>query len=138
MVGWVPGLGSVSSVIDGAIYAYEGDWTTAAFAFAGVLGPAGKAFGKFGRVAKSLKPSLTAYKKALGKVHQEVGKLPKGKPGKFGSPQAGDYKKGYRLDPPHDGVVKGNPESKFHINWWDYTGGKRGKGGRSGAIPIED
>jgi len=58
--------------------------------------------------------------------------------GKFGSPQAGDSKKGYRLDPPHDGVAKGDPESIFHINWWDYTGGKRGKGGRSGAIIIED
>lgn len=71
-------------------------------------------------------------------MQAEVGKLPKGEPGKFGSPQAGDAKKGYRLDPPHDGAAKGDAESGVHINWWDYTGGKRGKGGRSGAIPIED
>ncbi len=62
VAGWVPGLGSVSSVIDGAIYAYEGDWTTAAFAFAGVLGPAGKAFGKFGRVAKGSRSLWTSTK----------------------------------------------------------------------------
>lgn len=57
--GWVPGFGSIASVVDSAIYAYEGDWVTAGFVFAGVLGPAGKAFGKFGRVAKS--GNLGAY-----------------------------------------------------------------------------
>lgn len=135
-MGWAPPpVGNAAAVIDSAIYALDGDWVTAGFVFAGVLGPAGKALGKFGKI---LKPSLSAHKKALNKVHMEVGKLPKGKPGKFGSPQAGDHKKGYRLDPPHDSVAKGTPESKYHINWWDYTGGKRGKGGRSGAIPIED
>ena len=82
------------------------------------------------------KPPLSDYKDALDKVHDEVGKLPKGEPGKFGSPQAGDSKKGYRLDPPHDGVADGDAESKHHFNWWDYTKGKRGRGGRSGAIPI--
>ena len=71
-------------------------------------------------------------------MHKEVGKLPKGKPGKFGSPQAGNTKKGYRLDPPHDRASKGKAESKHHFNWWDYTKGKRGKGGRKGAIAIED
>ncbi len=91
-----------------------------------------------GVAPKSAKPSLSAHKEALKKAQQEVGKLPKGKPGKFGSPQAGDSRKGYRLDPPHDGVATGEPESKPHINWWDYSSGKRGKGGRSGAIPIED
>ena len=84
------------------------------------------------------KATLSAHKKALKKVHEKVGKLPKGKPGKFGSPQAGNSKKGYRLDPAHDGVAKGSAESKPHINWWDYSGGKRGKGGKSGAIPIDD
>lgn len=91
-----------------------------------------------GKATKGLKPSLSAHKEALKQVQKEVGKLPKGKPGKFGSPQAGDVKKGYRLDPPHDGAAKGGAESKHHINWWDYSGGKRGKGGRSGAVPIED
>ncbi|OYQ43400.1 hypothetical protein CHU94_00135 [Rhodoferax sp. TH121] len=82
------------------------------------------------------KPPLSDYKDALGKVHDKVGKLPKGEDGKFGSPQAGDSKKGYRLDPPHDGKAEGDAESKYHFNWWDYTNGKRGKGGNSGAIPI--
>lgn len=84
------------------------------------------------------KPSLNAYKKALKQVHSEVGKLPKGQPGKFGSPQAGDSRKGYRLDPAHPRAPAGSPDSKPHINWWDYTGGKRGAGGRSGTVPIED
>ncbi|WP_162487127.1 MULTISPECIES: RHS repeat-associated core domain-containing protein [unclassified Variovorax] len=84
------------------------------------------------------KPSLSAHKDALRQVHNEVGPLPKGEPGKFGSPQAGDSKKGYRLDPPHNGVAQGDAESKYHLNWWDYSTGKRGNGGRSGAIPIED
>jgi RHS repeat-associated protein len=83
------------------------------------------------------KPPLSAYKKALKKVHGEVdGPLPPGKPGKFGSPQRGDSKKGYRLDPPH-ARDPGDPESKIHINFWDYTQGKRGKGGKSGAVPVE-
>ncbi len=36
------------------------------------------------------------------------------------------------------GFYLGAPESKYHINYWDYTSGKRGKGGVSGAIPIEN
>jgi hypothetical protein len=84
------------------------------------------------------KPSLSAYKEALREVHGEVGKLPRGAPGKFGSPQAGTSKKGYRLDPPHPNKALDDPESKYHINWWDYTEGKRGRGGRSGAVPIQD
>ena len=84
------------------------------------------------------KPTLDAHKAALKKVHNEVGgSLPLGKPGKFGSPQRGTSKKGYRLDPGHPDRPKGDPESGPHINWWDFTEGKRGNGGRSGAIPIE-
>jgi RHS repeat-associated protein len=90
------------------------------------------------KVVKTAKPSLSAHKEALKKVQQEVGKLPKGSPGKYGSPQAGDSKKGYRLDPPHDGAAKGDAESMHHFNWWDYSAGKRGNGGRSGATSIED
>ena len=88
--------------------------------------------------ADETKPPLSDYKDALGEVHDKVGKLPKGEDGKFGSPQAGDSKKGYRLDPPHDGKAEGDAESKYHFNWWDYTGGKKGRGGRGGAIPIGD
>ncbi len=87
---------------------------------------------------KATRPSLSAHKEALKKIQEEVGKLPKSRSGKFGSPQAGNSKKGYRLDPPHDGAVKGSAESKYHFNWWDYSNGKRGNGGRSGAIPIGD
>jgi hypothetical protein len=72
----------------------------------------------------------------LRAVQAEVGRLPKGERGKFGSPQAGTSKKGYRLDPPHDGAAKGDAETRYHFNWWDYSSGKRGSGGRSGAIPI--
>jgi hypothetical protein len=84
------------------------------------------------------KPSLNAHKEALAKVHAEVGKLPKGEPGKFGSPQAGNSLKGYRLDPPHPNARTGSPESGYHLNWWDWSLGKKGKGGRYGAIPIGD
>ncbi|NJL30026.1 MAG: hypothetical protein HC897_20095, partial [Thermoanaerobaculia bacterium] len=54
-----------------------------------------------GSVVPAATPSLTAAKRALKEVHEKVGKLPKGKVGKFGSPQRGDTRKGYRLDPPH-------------------------------------
>jgi hypothetical protein len=85
----------------------------------------------------SLIVDLSACKAALKKVHGELGgPLPKGEPGKFGSPQAGGPKKGYRMDPGHPGRAPGDPESGPHFNWWDYTGGKCGSGGRGGAVPI--
>jgi RHS repeat-associated protein len=83
-------------------------------------------------------PSLSAHKAALRSVHEKVGKLPKGQAGKYGSPQAGTSQKGYRLDPPHDRAASGSAETNYHFNWWDYSTGKRGSGGRSGAIPIGD
>ena len=82
------------------------------------------------------KPSLSEHKEALGQVHAEVGKQPKGDPGKFGSPQAGDSKKGYRLDPAQPNAKPGTAETQTHINWWDYTQGKKNNGGRSGAVPV--
>jgi RHS repeat-associated protein len=80
-------------------------------------------------------PSLSDHKKALKEVQGKVGKLPKGKQGKFGSPQRGDSKKGYRLDPGHPNAVNADEKGK-HFNYWDYTGGKRNSGGTSGAVPI--
>ncbi|MCB9771334.1 MAG: PASTA domain-containing protein [Candidatus Omnitrophica bacterium] len=83
--------------------------------------------------------SIGKLKKALKKVHDIVGKLPKGKPGKKGSPQRGDSKKGYRLDKEsHPNAKAGSPESKgAHLNYWDYTEGKRKSGqGLSGAITL--
>jgi hypothetical protein len=64
-IGWIPGLGSVASVIDSVIYVYQGDWTNAGFAIAGVLGPGGKALGRLGKVAKGLKGNKD-FKAALG------------------------------------------------------------------------
>jgi len=79
---------------------------------------------------------LSDIKAALKKVHALVSPLPRGNPGKWGSPQRGDSQKGYRLDPAHPNRPSGHPESKPHINWWDWSDGGRRKGGRSGAEPI--
>lgn len=75
-------------------------------------------------------------KAALKQVHEAVGKLPRGERGKFGSPQRGTSEKGYRLDPGHPNRAPGDPEAGPHINWWDWTAGKRGTGGRWGVVPI--
>jgi hypothetical protein len=84
------------------------------------------------------KAALSAIKKALGKVHELVGKLTKGEPGKYGSPQRGTSVKGYRLDPAHPSAKPGSPEAGPHINYWDYSGGKMKTGeGVKGAEPIE-
>jgi hypothetical protein len=78
----------------------------AAFVEIGSFGIGG--LGSVGSGAGSAKPALSAVKKALQKVHDIVGKLPKGKPGKFGSPQRGTPIKGYRLDPGHPGRPTGD------------------------------
>ena len=83
-------------------------------------------------IQSSGNPSLSDHKEALAKVHAEVGKQPKGEPGKFGSPQAGNKKTGYRLDPAHPTARPGSAETQTHINWWDYTKGKKNKG----AVPV--
>lgn len=79
---------------------------------------------------------ISAIKNALKKVHEKVGRLPKGEPGSFGSPQAGTPTKGYRLDPGHPDKPPGDPEAGPHINWWDYSEKKRKNGGPHGAEPI--
>ena len=85
----------------------------------------------------SATPRLSSTKAALAKVHERVGRLPKGEPGKFNSPQRGTTEKGYRLDPGHPRAPAGHPESGPHINWWDYTVFKRSSGREvDGAIPI--
>ncbi|MCL5773491.1 MAG: hypothetical protein M1536_03845 [Firmicutes bacterium] len=91
-------------------------------------------------VAKGVKPSLSATKKAVKEAQKKVGKIPKtgSTPGKFGSPQRGTAKKGYRLDPPSPKAPRSSPESYWHVNWWDYTLGKMKSGlGQKGAIPIK-
>jgi RHS repeat-associated protein len=83
------------------------------------------------------KASISAIKKSLTKVQELVGKLTKGKNGKFGAPQRGSPQKGYRLDmDPHPNAPPGSPETGPHINYWDWTNGKRGSGGISGSEPI--
>lgn len=81
--------------------------------------------------------TLSSLKAALERVHAEVGKLPKGPRGKFGSPQRGTRQKGYRLDPGHPNRAPDDPESGEHFNWWDWTKGHRGAGGRRGTVRIE-
>lgn len=86
------------------------------------------------------KKNISETKVALKKAKEAIGlspeeSLPKNT-GKFGSPQRGDNKRGYRLDPAHPNAKEGSPESQPHINYWDYTQGKRGNGGIEGAIPI--
>ena len=87
------------------------------------------------------KGSLSGTKESLAKAKENLGlkpgeSLPKGEKGKFGSPQRGTSKKGYRLDPSHPNAKPGSGEEFPHVNWWDYTNGKRGSGGTSGAVPI--
>ncbi|CAN2536672.1 hypothetical+protein [Methylocapsa aurea] len=69
-----------------------------------------------------------AYEKACAAIGGCKG-LPKFS-GRWGSPSRGDSRCGIRLDPADD---RRGP----HINWWDWRGGKRGAGGRSGHIDIE-
>jgi hypothetical protein len=84
------------------------------------------------------KGTLSGTKDAVQKAQNEVGgSLPKGEPGKYGSPQRGNSQKGYKLDPPHPNQPPSSSESKPHVNWWDWTEGKKGSGGRWGAFPIE-
>jgi RHS repeat-associated protein len=101
-----------------------------------------------GGAAQSLKPaaksfagkSLSAVKKALSKVHAKIGKQAKsaGQKGKFGSPQAGNSTKGYRLDPGHTKAPPGTTEASPHLNYWDYSKGKKGSGGTKGSEKIGD
>lgn len=135
VVGLVPGFGEIADGLNAAIYAGRGDYVNAGLSVAAMVPLVGMAAtgGKF--VNKALKLSDT--KTALKKVHDIMGgSLPKGAPGKFGSPQRGTSLKGYRLDPAHPGRPFGHPESVPHINYWDFTNGKRGSGGISDAIPI--
>ncbi|ATV34402.1 hypothetical protein CUC00_12410 [Prevotella intermedia] len=83
------------------------------------------------KVYDSEEEAICEAKKRIGL--KEGDELPEGV-GKFGSPQYGDAKKGFRIDPAHDGAAI---ENQPHVNYWDYTQGKRGKGGISGAVPYK-
>ena len=89
------------------------------------------------------KGSLSETKKALTEAKEKLGlkpneSLPKGEQSKSGSPQRGTSKKGYRLDPSHPNAKLGSSEEYPHVNYWDYTKGKRDKGGVSEAVPIKN
>ena len=81
---------------------------------------------------------ISKIRKALEKVHKKLGgPLPQSKPGKYGSAQHGDSKKGYRLDyEKHPNSTNPNEQGP-HINYWDYTKGKRGRGGIKDAELIK-
>ena len=117
----VSGAGDVMDAIG------EGSVVGGAIAVAGML--------PVGRVAKAV-PAIGKIKGALEEVHGIVGKLPKGAAGKFGSPQRGTSVTGYRLDPAHPNAAPGSPEAGWHINYWNWTNGKKGSGGIWGAVGI--
>jgi len=108
--------------------------------FSGGTANAGASLGA--KVAK--KYTISSVKSALKKVYEKLGTdkpLGKMEDGKWGSPQRGDKKKGYRLGKEgHPNSTNPN-ENGPHINWWDYTKGKYndGKGpGKKGAEKIEN
>lgn len=143
VLGSVPGAETVVDVAGTAINLAEGDLEGAAPYAAGLLLPVSGKQIKLGKstLEGATKGSLSGTKKALKQAKEKLGlgdgSLPKGKQGKFGSPQRGDSKKGYRLDPAHPNAKKGSGEEYPHINVWDYTKGKRGKGGVEEVIPIK-
>ena len=73
-------------------YAAAGDWDSAISSLMAVAGNDGVKSQRY--MSATRKPSLSEYKNALKQVHEKVGRLPKGEPGKFGSPQAGNSKIG--------------------------------------------
>jgi len=95
----------------------------------------------FAFVIGSTGASISAIKSTLKEVFKKLGiegPLPKMSPGKWGSPQRGSSKLGYRLDPAHPDRAADDPESGPHINWWDWRSGKKGSGGKKGAEPIRE
>lgn len=89
------------------------------------------------------KYAASTVKDALKQVYKKLGidgPLPKMKGGKYGRPQRGNERKGYRLD--NEGHPKStNPAEKGpHINYWDFTNGKYNKGlgpGKKGAVSLD-
>ena len=81
-------------------------------------------------------PKPVSKKEAVKEAHRQVGKQTERGTGRKGSPMRGNTKKGYRLDPPNPKGT-GLEKTHRHVNWWDYTQGKRKSGGRKGYIPIK-
>lgn len=144
----------VADALGASLSAKNGDYLSAGISALGIIPYVGD-LAKAGKIGKDIKiiegaidatkgaskGSLSGTKKALAEAKEKIGlkpteSLPKGQ-GKFGSPQRGDSKKGYRLDPAHPNAKPGSGEEFPHVNYWDYSGGKRGKGGVDGAMPIK-
>jgi len=89
------------------------------------------------------KPTISAVKNALKEVHRIVGKIvgksASGKTNLGSSPTRSSEDKGYRLDiNGHPNRSSEDPESGAHINYWDYSKGKRSSGlGIKGFISIK-
>jgi len=122
--------------------ASEGNWGDALISSAGIIPFAGD-LAKVGKIEKDVKILDKAVDAAKGavkaKTAQKAGNLKvaaDGEKGKFESPQRGTSKKGYHLDPAHPNAKPGSGEEFPHVNWWDYTNGKRGSGGTRGAESI--
>ncbi len=91
-----------------------------------------------GESKRSLSGTKEALKDAKGKIGLEPNEsLPKGEKAKFGRPQRGDSQKGYHLDPAHPNAKSDSGEEYSIMNYWDWTQGKRGSGGTSGAVPVK-
>ncbi len=80
---------------------------------------------------------FTRLREALGRVLEKLGADEPVRPkrdSKFGNPNKtrGTSRRGYRLDPGHDdderGGRPGSGGDGEHINFWDYTRGKKGSG----------
>ncbi len=124
--GNVPVAGDAVDALDGLLFLAEGDYENASYCAFAMIPLVGSA-----------KPTISMIKKTLKEVHKTLGgSLPKFKKGKWGSPQRGSALKGYRLDPPHT-IHPNSAESMYHINYWDWTRGKKGKGGIWGSKPIK-
>jgi len=158
----IVGVFDPTGVADGlgaTLAAKNGDWLSAGISGLGIIPYVGD-LAKAGKIGKDIKiienaidavstgtkgaskGSLSGTKDALSQAKGKIGlnpteSLPKGQQGKFGSPQRGDSKKGYRLDPAHPNAKPGSAEEHPHVNYWDYSKGKRGNGGIEGAIPIK-
>lgn len=103
---------------------------------AGIRGPGSmsRAISRAARISRLAKPPMHSIQRGIQEAQKRVGSLRRGPnndlPHNGPTWRSEDGLRGYRLEPPHHG--KG-----WHIDWYDWSGGKRGAGGLSGTIPID-
>ena len=90
-----------------------------------------------GKTKGSISATKDAVKEARSKLNLAEDTVLEKNTGKYGTPMRGNNQKGYRLDPAHPNAIPGSGEEYPHINYWDYTNGKRKSGGIKGVIPIK-